>query len=326
MDDALIPRLRLARAPCPCCGFQTLDAPGKHEICILCNWEDEGLGEAELDERSGANHGYTLRDARRNFARRLNIYGEDDPAARETHETFAAKQHIISALQTLGTLPAVKHERLWALIERTETVLRAERQRRRLQPEEEIKRLTPIGYWHSENGDGLPHPQSLVSWTWQFGRRWRIVRYLRKGSVYVQYGGCSYCRFGCWRTFLGSKDLTDGVWVWPEGLAHYVATHGVRLPDEFVAHARRHAFRAPGLPASPRLAWEHDWTFWNEWSRNHATFDYEPNCLACAFPGDTLCSNALAFWRRLGRRLFRPVLVWRGRRLQVDSRSRRAGT
>ena len=120
--------------------------------------------------------------------------------------------------------------------------------------------------------------------------------------MYVQYGGCSYCRVGCWRTFLGSKDLTDGVWVWPEGLAHYVGTHGVRLPDEFVAHARRHAFRAPGKAALPRLAWEHDWTFWNEWSRTHAKFDYEPNCLACAFPGDTLCSNALAFWRRLGRR------------------------
>jgi Cysteine-rich CPCC len=136
----------------------TLQAPGKYEICVLCNWEDEGLGEAELDERSGANQGYTLRDARRNFARRLNMYGEDDPAARETHETLAAKQHIISALQTLGTLPAVKHERLWALIEHTEAVLRADRQRRRLQPQEEVKRLTPIGYWHSENGDGLPHP------------------------------------------------------------------------------------------------------------------------------------------------------------------------
>ena len=81
MDDALTPRLRLARAPCPCCGFVTLQAPGKYEICVLCNWEDEGLGEAELDERSGANQGYTLRDARRNFARRLNMYGEDDPAA-----------------------------------------------------------------------------------------------------------------------------------------------------------------------------------------------------------------------------------------------------
>jgi hypothetical protein len=46
--------------------------------------------------------------------------------------------------------------------------------------------LIPIGYWHSEDADGLPHPQSLVSWTWQFGRRWRIIRYLRIGSEHIQ--------------------------------------------------------------------------------------------------------------------------------------------
>ena len=90
--------------------------------------------------------------------------------------------------------------------------------------------LIPIGYWHSEENDGPPHPQTLVSWTWQFGRRWRIIRYLRNGSEYIQFRGWSYCRIGCWRTMLGTKDLTDGVWVWPEGLAHYVARHGVRLP------------------------------------------------------------------------------------------------
>ena len=78
---------------------------------------------------------------------------------------------------------------------------------------------------------------------------------------------------------------------------------------------------SPFESASPRLAWEHTWTFWNEWCRKHAAFDYEPNCPACAFREDTLCSNTEALSRRLGRRLFRPVLVC-GRRLQVEARSR----
>ncbi len=36
---------------------------------------------------------------------------------------------------------------------------------------------------------------------------------------------------------MGSKELTDGFWIWPEGLSHYVRAHGILLPEEFVAHA-----------------------------------------------------------------------------------------
>ena len=82
-----------------------------------------------------------------------------------------------------------------------------------------------------------------------------IIRYLRNGAEHIQFRGWSYCRIGCWRSILGTKDLTDGVWVWPEGLAHYVARHGVRLPDEFVAHARRNRFRVPSV-RSLRPGWE----------------------------------------------------------------------
>ncbi len=37
---------------------------------------------------------------------------------------------------------------------------------------------------------------------------------------------------------VGSLELSDGVFIWPEGLAHYVEEHGVRLPARFVNHAR----------------------------------------------------------------------------------------
>jgi len=35
---------------------------------------------------------------------------------------------------------------------------------------------------------------------------------------------------------MGRGELTDGVYVWPEGLAHYLEKHNVRLPQEFVDH------------------------------------------------------------------------------------------
>jgi hypothetical protein len=54
-------------------------------------------------------------------------------------------------------------------------------------------------------------------------------------SLTVQFRGLSRCRF-CGRDN-GSKELSDRVFSWPEGLPHYLQHHGVRLPDEFVAHA-----------------------------------------------------------------------------------------
>ncbi|MFF7456750.1 hypothetical protein [Kitasatospora sp. NPDC008115] len=46
--------------------------------------------------------------------------------------------------------------------------------------------------------------------------------------------GVSRCRL-CSRAN-GSRDFTDGRYLWPEGLAHYVLDHNVRLPDEFLEH------------------------------------------------------------------------------------------
>lgn len=51
--------------------------------------------------------------------------------------------------------------------------------------------------------------------------------------------GHSWCRFFCDVSHqeIGSQELTDGVWVWPEGLSHYVRAHGIILPEEFVEHS-----------------------------------------------------------------------------------------
>lgn len=36
----------------------------------------------------------------------------------------------------------------------------------------------------------------------------------------------------------GSAELTNGVYVWPEGLGHYVREHSVRLPDVVISGIR----------------------------------------------------------------------------------------
>ena len=139
-----------------------------------------------------------------------------------------------------------------------------------------------IGYWHSYGPfASLPHPQSLVDPTWEPRRRRKVVKYLKSGLTWRLYMGFSTCRFCCAAN--GATDLTDGVWVWPEGLAHYIEKHAVRLPDEFVAHADRNRFQIRGTlhselqPANWR-------SFWEDWCARHARFEFEPNCGWCNNP------------------------------------------
>jgi hypothetical protein len=43
----------------------------------------------------------------------------------------------------------------------------------------------------------------------------------------------------------GRAILTDGAWIWPAGLAHYVRRHHLRLPDELVDRMRAHGWEPP---------------------------------------------------------------------------------
>lgn len=66
--------------------------------------------------------------------------------------------------------------------------------------------------------------------------------------------GTSFCRFVCgtpdWE--MGDSSLHDGEWEWPDGLAHYVERHSVRLPDEFINTMRSRDWRPAG---DIRISW-----------------------------------------------------------------------
>ena len=98
-------------------------------------------------------------------------------------------------------------------------------------------RLRRIGYWRSEEDDRWPDPHALVDEAWDERERELTALYLRAGFIAQAFLGMSVCRL-CGKPN-GSVEFTDGVYVWPEGLAHYVLDHSVRLPDEVLAHIER---------------------------------------------------------------------------------------
>lgn len=131
--------------------------------------------------------------------------------------------------------------------------------------------LKLIGYWKSEDpdaGPAWPHPERLVDWNWHPESRERLIAYLRNAVRLAPYLGYSYCRFrgGPPDSLMGDAEMTDGVWVWPEGLVIYVEKYGVRLPEEFLTHAMHNKFQIPaGLDADVLGALPFDLSFWDDW-------------------------------------------------------------
>jgi len=64
----------------------------------------------------------------------------------------------------------------------------------------------------------------------------RIVRYLRSGVLFIATPGFVEDVLAPGQIIGSAHIFTDGVWVWPGDLAHYVEKYHVRLPAEFVAH------------------------------------------------------------------------------------------
>ena len=93
-----------------------------------------------------------------------------------------------------------------------------------------------VGFWRSRDGRDyreFPDVRTTVDWSWNPRERQLVVAYLSDSKFRGPgYRGWSDCRI-CGQNN-GSSDFTDGVYVWPEGFAHYVREHGVKPPQPFV--------------------------------------------------------------------------------------------
>lgn len=96
--------------------------------------------------------------------------------------------------------------------------------------------LKLIGYWCGPGAAaGWPDPSRFVDPAWEEIERDNVADYLGRGFVVRAYMGYSPCRL-CGKDN-GCLELSDGVYVWPEGLAHYLIDHSVRPPEPFLSHA-----------------------------------------------------------------------------------------
>jgi hypothetical protein len=109
--------------------------------------------------------------------------------------------------------------------------------RRNLEQTVRVDSRRLIGYWRNEEHPDYPDPLALVDETWDERERHQVSWFLSHGTMAFVCAGLSPCRV-CGQNN-GAAEFTDGTYQWPEGLAHYVDEHRVRLPHEFVEHACR---------------------------------------------------------------------------------------
>jgi hypothetical protein len=102
----------------------------------------------------------------------------------------------------------------------------------------------------------------------------QALQYLRSGRELNALLGFSYCRFQCGISDeqMGCRDLTDGVWIWPEGLVHYAEVHQVALPDEFLETMAQNSWQVPQLDDLAELCNANcDSSFWKLWYEKQST-------------------------------------------------------
>ena len=110
--------------------------------------------------------------------------------------------------------------------------------------------VTLIGYWDGAEAPGWPSVTGFVDERWDQTERNLVASYLEQGHIPWVQAGLSPCRI-CGKAN-GSAERTDGVYLWPGGLAHYVREHDVRPPVSVIRHivsagATPHPRRVDGM-------------------------------------------------------------------------------
>jgi hypothetical protein len=110
--------------------------------------------------------------------------------------------------------------------------------------------LRKVGFFRDlphGNVEGPPLQESLQPSPGPFDRE--AAAYLRAGAVLAVATEEVFDVFDPGVNLGALTVRTDGIWVWPGELAHYVEKYHCALPDQFVDHMRARAWTPPSKDA-----------------------------------------------------------------------------
>lgn len=98
--------------------------------------------------------------------------------------------------------------------------------------------MKEVGFWNNERNEYPEYPMPVENKANYDVEK--MFDYLSNGALAGGYRGPSHCRICGVKN--GSKEYVDGIYLWPEGLPHYIKEHQIELPSDFVNHVESNGY------------------------------------------------------------------------------------
>jgi len=116
-----------------------------------------------------------------------------------------------------------------------------------------------FGFWRvNPSSDAyLPELSAWIDPTWNPNDKDKILAYLENSPMVVASTSVRTPCLICDEALNSSNFQSDGVWLWPEDLKHYIHMHHVKIPSSFENHIRQNEYAPPkGVKATiDELPW-----------------------------------------------------------------------
>lgn len=104
--------------------------------------------------------------------------------------------------------------------------------------------LVKLGFWYEYDFPNGMDPKLIVNYPWDSNNKLKFINYLKGAYKMGDYCGYSWCRItGKSGIEFGCSDMTDGIFIWPEGFVLYLERYNIELPEYFTKSVMARDFK-----------------------------------------------------------------------------------
>jgi hypothetical protein len=103
-----------------------------------------------------------------------------------------------------------------------------------------------FGFFSEDHDSSIPPVDEFIDQDWRPSDWEQLANYVAHAPVVLASAMLPVKCPLCDESYLDPGSYSsDGEWLWPTSLAHYVTRHYVRPPDALIEHIRKNGFKIP---------------------------------------------------------------------------------